>query len=94
MSGDGSNPGSNSSGEGVRTLTAADIAAAAGGELRGDPAARVASIAPLHRAGPSDLTFLAAARYAPLLADRLGLNPAADYEAFGQIRAAKDAFRG
>ncbi|HEX5775094.1 MAG TPA: hydroxyacylglutathione hydrolase [Caulobacteraceae bacterium] len=31
---------------------------------------------------------------APLLAPRLGLNPAADYEAFGQIRAAKDSFRG
>ena len=31
---------------------------------------------------------------APLLADRLGLNPAADYEAFGQIRAAKDSFKG
>jgi UDP-3-O-[3-hydroxymyristoyl] glucosamine N-acyltransferase len=68
--GAGTEIGTNSSGEGVRTLTAADIAAVAGGELRGDPAARVASIAPLHRAGPSDLTFLAAARYAPLLADR------------------------
>jgi UDP-3-O-[3-hydroxymyristoyl] glucosamine N-acyltransferase len=68
--GAGNDIGTNSSGEGVRTLTAADIAAAAGGELRGDPAARVATIAPLHRAGPSDLTFLAAARYAPLLADR------------------------
>ena len=31
---------------------------------------------------------------APLLAPRLGLNPPADYEAFGQLRAAKDAFRG
>lgn len=70
MIGAGTEIGTNSSGEGVRTLTAADIAAAAGGELRGDPEARVASIAPLHRAGPSDLTFLAAARYAPLLADR------------------------
>ena len=59
-----------SSGEGVRTLTAADIAAAAGGELRGDPAALVASVAPLHRAGADDVTFLAAARYAPLLAGR------------------------
>jgi UDP-3-O-[3-hydroxymyristoyl] glucosamine N-acyltransferase len=68
--GAGNDIGTNSSGEGVRTLTAADIAAAAGGELRGDPAPRVANIAPLHRAGPSDLTFLAAARYAPLLADR------------------------
>jgi UDP-3-O-[3-hydroxymyristoyl] glucosamine N-acyltransferase len=62
--------GTNSSGEGVRTLTAADIAAAAGGELRGDPSVRVGAVAPLHRAGPGDLTFLAAARYAPLLAER------------------------
>lgn len=31
---------------------------------------------------------------APLLAHRLGLNPTADYEAFGQIRAAKDSFKG
>ena len=68
MSGDGSNPGSNSSGEGVRTLTAADIAGAVGGELRGDPGARVGSVAPLHRAGRADLTFLATSRYASLLA--------------------------
>jgi UDP-3-O-[3-hydroxymyristoyl] glucosamine N-acyltransferase len=58
------------SGEGVRTLTAADIAAASGGELRGDPTVQVATVAPLHRAGPSDLTFLTSARYAPLLAER------------------------
>jgi hydroxyacylglutathione hydrolase len=31
---------------------------------------------------------------APVLAPRLGLGPMADYEAFGEIRAAKDAFRG
>ena len=60
----------NSSGEGVRTLTAADIATAAGGELRGDPTVRVSAVAPLHRAGAGDLTFLATARYAPLLAER------------------------
>jgi UDP-3-O-[3-hydroxymyristoyl] glucosamine N-acyltransferase len=66
----GHDNGTMSSGEGVRTLTAADIAAAAGGELRGDPDARVAAVAPLHRAGTSDVTFLATARYAPLLADR------------------------
>jgi UDP-3-O-[3-hydroxymyristoyl] glucosamine N-acyltransferase len=58
------------SGEGVRTLTAADIAAASGGELRGDPTVRVGAVAPLHRAGPDDLTFLASSRYAPLLAER------------------------
>jgi len=62
--------GMNSSGEGVRTLTAADIAAAAGGELRGDPTVRVSTVAPLNRAGPEDVTFLSSVRYAPLLADR------------------------
>lgn len=70
MTAAGNDIGTISSGEGVRTLTAADIAAASGGELRGDPTVRVAAIAPLHRAGPDDLTFLASARYAPLLADR------------------------
>jgi UDP-3-O-[3-hydroxymyristoyl] glucosamine N-acyltransferase len=58
------------SGEGVRTLTAADIVAICGGELRGDGAARVSAVAPLHRAGRGDLTFLASARYAALLAGR------------------------
>ena len=58
------------SGEGVRTLTAADIVALSGGELRGDPSARVTAVAPLHRAGQEDLTFLTSARYAPLLAER------------------------
>lgn len=70
MSGAGTEVGINFSGEGVRTLTAADIAAAAGGELRGDPTAQVMAVAPLYRAGPTDLTFLAAPRYAALLADR------------------------
>ncbi len=69
MSGAGSD-GTTNGGEGARTLTAADIAAAVGGEVRGDPAARVGAVAPLHRAGDGDLTFLATARYAPLLADR------------------------
>ena len=66
----GSENSTMSSGEGVRTLTAADIAAASKGEWRGDPDTRVAAVAPLHRAGPSDVTFLAAPRYAPLLAER------------------------
>jgi UDP-3-O-[3-hydroxymyristoyl] glucosamine N-acyltransferase len=70
VTGAGNDIGTISSGEGVRTLTAADIAAASGGELRGDPSVRVVSVAPLHRAGADDLTFLATARYAPLLADR------------------------
>ena len=69
MSGAGSD-GTTNSGEGARTLTAADIAAAVGGEVRGDPTVRVGAVAPLHRAGDADLTFLATARYAPLLADR------------------------
>lgn len=70
MSRAGNEIGTNHSGEGVRTLTAADIAATTGGELRGDPTARVTAVAPLHRAGPGDLTFLAATRYAPLLTER------------------------
>ncbi|HSA54719.1 MAG TPA: UDP-3-O-(3-hydroxymyristoyl)glucosamine N-acyltransferase [Gemmatimonadaceae bacterium] len=56
------------SGEGVRTLTAADIAASVGGELRGPGDVTVRAVAPIHRARPQDLTFLGAARYAPLLA--------------------------
>ena len=56
------------SGEGARTLTAADIAEAVNGELSGDPTVRIRGIAPIDRAGPADLTFLASARYAPLLA--------------------------
>jgi UDP-3-O-[3-hydroxymyristoyl] glucosamine N-acyltransferase len=66
----GNDGSTNDSGEGVRTLTASDIAAATGGELRGDGDAQVVAVAPLHRAGAGDLTFLAAARYAPLLAGR------------------------
>lgn len=70
MSAAGLDMSTTDSGEGVRTLTAADIAAASGGELRGDPTARVLTVAPLHRAGPDDLTFLASTRYASLLAER------------------------
>jgi UDP-3-O-[3-hydroxymyristoyl] glucosamine N-acyltransferase len=55
------------SGEGVRTLTAADIAELSRGELRGDPTARVTTVAPLYRAKPGDLTFLASGRYATFL---------------------------
>jgi UDP-3-O-[3-hydroxymyristoyl] glucosamine N-acyltransferase len=53
-------------GEGPRLLTAEAIARLVGGELRGDGGVRVSSVAPLDRAGVDDLTFLAAARYAPL----------------------------
>jgi UDP-3-O-[3-hydroxymyristoyl] glucosamine N-acyltransferase len=54
----------------VRALTAAVIAAAVGGRLEGDAEALVTGVAPLDRAGPHHLSFLASARYAPLLAER------------------------
>ncbi len=40
-----------------------------GGALTGDPTAVVTGIAPLHRAQSHHLTFLASAKYAPLLAE-------------------------
>ena len=46
-------------------LSAADVAAMVGGALVGDGAVRVRAVAPLDRAGPGDLTFLAASRYLP-----------------------------
>ena len=55
------------SGEGVRTLTALDIAAVVGGELVGPPDVVVSAVAPIDRAQPSDLSFLASAKYASLL---------------------------
>jgi len=55
-------------GEGVHVLTAAAIADAVGGELRGEPTIRVSGIAPLDRAGVEHLSFLASAKYAPLFA--------------------------
>ena len=54
------------SGEGVRTLTASAIADLVGGALHGDATVEVRALAPLDRATPSDLSFLANARYAPL----------------------------
>lgn len=39
------------------------------GALRGDPDVVVTGVAPLDRAGPEHLTFLASARYAPLFAE-------------------------
>ncbi|MBI2409088.1 MAG: UDP-3-O-(3-hydroxymyristoyl)glucosamine N-acyltransferase [Gemmatimonadetes bacterium] len=50
------------------TMTAAQLAEATGGRLVGDPAATVRAIAPLDRAGPEDLSFLAILKYAPMLA--------------------------
>jgi UDP-3-O-[3-hydroxymyristoyl] glucosamine N-acyltransferase len=61
-----SQPVESTSGEGVRTLTASDIAELVGGTLRGNEGATVRGLAPLDRATESDLSFLANARYAPL----------------------------
>lgn len=52
----------------VTELRIADVAIAVGGSLVGDPDVRISGIASLDRAGESDLSFLALARYAPLLA--------------------------
>src|SRR6266513_2654652 len=49
----------------TRTLAASEIAALTGGKLVGPGSTTVAGIAPLERAGPGDLSFLASARYAP-----------------------------
>jgi UDP-3-O-[3-hydroxymyristoyl] glucosamine N-acyltransferase len=46
-------------------LSAADVAALVGGALVGDGAVRLEAVAPLDRAGPGDLAFLAASRYLP-----------------------------
>jgi UDP-3-O-[3-hydroxymyristoyl] glucosamine N-acyltransferase len=51
-------------GEGGSVLTAGAIAEAVGGELRGDPGIRVAGVAPLDRASPDHISFLAGAKYA------------------------------
>ena len=44
-------------------LTAAEIAALVGGTLVGDGSSRLGAVAPLDRAGPGDLAFLASGRY-------------------------------
>jgi UDP-3-O-[3-hydroxymyristoyl] glucosamine N-acyltransferase len=49
----------------ARRLSARDIAALTNGQLVGPAEAVVAAIAPLDRAGPDDLSFLAAKRYVP-----------------------------
>jgi UDP-3-O-[3-hydroxymyristoyl] glucosamine N-acyltransferase len=53
-------------GEGVRTLTASAIAELVGGTLTGDANVEVRAMAPLDRAGSTDLSFLANPRYAGL----------------------------
>jgi len=65
VTGSGHGVGS-TSGEGVRTLTASAIAELVGGTLEGDGGAEVRALAPLDRAKPADLSFLASARYARL----------------------------
>ena len=55
-------------------LSAADVAALVGGTLVGDGAVRVRTVAPLDRAGPDELSFLAASRYLPYFhASRAGV---------------------
>jgi len=60
--------GSTGGGGGAGSLTAAAIAGAVGGRLVGDGDATVRAVAPLDRAREGDLSFLAGAKYAPLLA--------------------------
>lgn len=50
-------------------LTAATVAELVGGELTGRPDVEVSAVAALDRAGPSDVSFLAARQYAPLFRD-------------------------
>ncbi len=56
------------SGDGARTITADAIAALVSGELIGDGSVAVTSVAPLDRAGESDLSLLSVAKYSPLMA--------------------------
>ncbi len=48
-----------------RTLTAADVAVLVEGTLIGDGQVTLTAVAPLDRAGPSELSFLAAGKYLP-----------------------------
>ena len=50
---------------GTRPISASEIAALTGGRLIGPGDVRVAGIAPLERAAPGDLSFLATTRYLP-----------------------------
>jgi UDP-3-O-[3-hydroxymyristoyl] glucosamine N-acyltransferase len=47
----------------VRRISAREVAALTGGTLTGSPDVSVSGVAPLDRAGPDDLSFLAARRY-------------------------------
>jgi UDP-3-O-[3-hydroxymyristoyl] glucosamine N-acyltransferase len=53
----------------ARTIAAGEIARLVAGELRGDPDISVRAVAPLHRAGAGELSFLASARYASAFAE-------------------------
>jgi UDP-3-O-[3-hydroxymyristoyl] glucosamine N-acyltransferase len=50
---------------GTRPIAASEIAALTGGRLIGPGTVTVAGVAPLERAGPGDLSFLASTRYLP-----------------------------
>lgn len=50
---------------GARPIAASEIAALTGGQLVGPGTVTVAGVAPLERAGPGDLSFLASPRYLP-----------------------------
>jgi UDP-3-O-[3-hydroxymyristoyl] glucosamine N-acyltransferase len=56
------------SGDGASTITAEAIAALVSGELIGDAGAAIRAVAPLDRAGASDLSILSSAKYAPMMA--------------------------
>lgn len=52
----------------MSVLTAGEIATAVGGQLVGDGSVTVHAVAPLDRAGPEDVSFLANAKYSPAFA--------------------------
>jgi UDP-3-O-[3-hydroxymyristoyl] glucosamine N-acyltransferase len=59
---------SSTSGDGASTITAEAIAALVSGELIGDGTVAVSGVAPLDRAGASQVSILSSAKYAPMLA--------------------------
>ena len=61
-------PQQSNSGDGAGTITAAAIADLVGGDLEGDGSAIVTGVAALDRAEARHLSFLASAKYAPMLA--------------------------
>ena len=68
MTGTAQEPRDVAGGGGSASLTAGDVARLVGGRLEGDAAREIRAVAPLERAAATDVTFLAAARYAPLMA--------------------------